>query len=396
MKRKCKIAVIGFGQRGYGYVNMIMNCPAAELTAVCESSEERADSFARELELKNVPIFHSVEELIAKGDFEAAIITLPDFLHCQSAIACCNAGKHIMLEKPMAPTAEECREIIRAIHRNNTKVQIGFVLRHHPVFRRVIEIARSGQLGQILNITSTEHIGVMHGASYMRRWHRKIANSGGFVLAKCSHDIDIISAVADAPAVRVASFGSLDFFTSDKQQYRYCSQCPDQECRFRFKGEMVRMTENEKNNPSKAEKPFDLCVYNDDKDVVDHQVAIIDFANGIKANFALNLFAEVAKRTICVAGTEAILYADTADEFITIHNSVTGETGKIDCKVENASGHGGSDLTFLNDFIDCIVSDRPSGVDFRAGLSSTVIGNAIEEARLTNKVVEIPPVAYQW
>ena len=156
------------------------------------------------------------------------------------------------------------------------------------------------------------------------------------------------------------------------------------------------MTENEKNNPSKAEKPFDLCVYNDDKDVVDHQVAIIDFANGIKANFALNLFAEVAKRTICVAGTEAILYADTADEFITIHNSVTGETGKIDCKVENASGHGGSDLTFLNDFIDCIVSDRPSGVDFRAGLSSTVIGNAIEEARLTNKVVEIPPVAYQW
>ena len=42
------------------------------------------------------------------------------------------------------------------------------------------------------------------------------------------------------------------------------------------------------------------------------------------------------------------------------------------------------------------MNDRPFGVDFRAGLSSTVIGNAIEEARLTNKVVEIPPDAYRW
>ncbi|MBQ7208408.1 MAG: Gfo/Idh/MocA family oxidoreductase [Lentisphaeria bacterium] len=396
MKRKCKMAVVGFGQRGCAYVKMIMDHPAAELTAVCEASPDRAESFARELGLKGVPIFRSVEDLIARGDFEAVVITLPDYLHGVSAIACCNAGKHVMLEKPMAPTAAECREIIQAIIRNNCKVQIGFVLRHHPIFRRVIEIARSGELGQILNITSTEHIGVMHGASYMRRWHRKTANSGGFILAKCSHDIDIISTVAGAPAVRVASFGSLDFFTPDKLKYRYCSQCPDETCRFRFKGEMVRMSESEKNAPSKAEKPFDLCVYNDDKDVVDHQVAIIDYANGVKANFALNLFAQVAKRTICVAGTEAILYADTADESITLHNSVTGKTRKIDCKAENTSGHGGSDEAFLDDFIDCVLSDRPSGVDFRAGLSSTVIGNAIEEARLTNKVVEIPQEAYLW
>ena len=130
--------------------------------------------------------------------------------------------------------------------------------------------------------------------------------------------------------------------------------------------------------------------------MVDHQVAIIDYANGVKAGFTLNLFAQVAKRTICVAGTEAILSADTADESITIHNSVTGKTRKIDCKAENTSGHGGSDEAFLDDFIDCVLSGRPSGVDFRAGLSSTVIGNAIEEARLTNKVVEIPPEAYTW
>jgi predicted dehydrogenase len=124
-------------------------------------------------------------------------------------------------------------------------------------------------------------------------------------------------------------------------------------------------------------------------------VAIIDFANGIKASFTLNLFAKVPKRTICVAGTEGILYADTAEECIHIHYSNDKEYEKIECKADNDSGHGGSDQTFLDDFIDCVINSRPSEVDYMAGLSSTVIGNAIEKARLTNTVVEIPAEAYQ-
>ena len=392
MDKKCKLAVIGMGQRGAAFAEMIKAAPDAELSAVCDSSAERANCFLKELGLENTPLYSSVDELLAKGDFDAAVITLPDFLHCECAVKCCNAGKHIMLEKPMAPTAAECRKIIQAAQKNNTFIQLGFVLRHHPVFRKAIEIVKSGELGQVLNILAAEHIGVMHGASYMRRWHRKMANSGGFILAKCSHDIDIISALADAPAVRVSSFGSLDFFTHDKQKYSNCSLCPDEKCRFRFKGEMVRMSDNEKADPSA--KNFDLCVYNDDKDVIDHQVAMIDFANGIKANFSLNLFAATPKRTLLVCGTEAFLSADTSEGTITISSSTGKEPQVIECKAENNSGHGGSDQTFLYNFINCILSNRSPNVDYRAGLSSTVIGNAIEESRLCGKVVEIPSDAY--
>ena len=390
---KCKIAVIGFGQRGYCYANMVKKAENAELTALCDSDSVRSAVFAKELDLEAVPRFNSVEEMLAKAEIDAVIITTPDFNHRDCAVACCKAGKHIMLEKPMAPTAAECRDIIRSCVENNCLLQVGFVLRFHPIFRRVIEIARSGKLGQILNITSTEHIGVMHGASYMRRWHRKIANSGGFVLAKCSHDLDIIATVANSHVRRVASFGSLDFFTHDKQKYQFCSECPDNECRFRFKGEFVRMTPEEKDNPSA--KPFDLCVYNNDKDLVDHEVAIMDFANGVKANFALNLFAEVPKRTICVAGTEGILYADSAEEVININYSNGKEAEKIACPQENSSGHGGSDKSFLDEFINCIAQNTKPQADYMAGLASTVIGNAIEKSRLTNQTVEISESEYQ-
>ena len=306
MQKKLKMAVIGFGQRGYCFAEMIKKHPRAELTAICEKSADRAECFARELDITDIPRFESVEELIAKGDFEAAVITLPDWLHHDCAIACCRAGRHIMLEKPMAPTAEECRDIIRSVQGNKCQLQIGFVLRHHPVFRKVIEITRSGELGQVLNITSTEHIGVMHGASYMRRWHRKLANSGGFILAKCSHDLDIINTVAGGKVRRVASFGAIDHFTTDKLKYETCSQCPDQDCRYRFKGEFVRMTPEEQANPSA--KPFDICVYTKDKELVDHEVVIMDFDNGVKATFTLNLFAEIPKRTINIAGTTGISF----------------------------------------------------------------------------------------
>jgi len=391
--KTCKIALIGFGQRGYSYARMLKNTANAELTAICDIDPKRAEAFAKELEIDSIPRYTSLEETIAKADFDAAVLTTPDFCHRDGAVACCKAGKHIMLEKPMAPTYAECRDIINACLENKCLIQVGFVLRNHPVFEKVIEIAHSGVLGQILNITSTEHIGVMHGASYMRRWHRKLANSGGFILAKCSHDLDIIATVAQSRVRRVASFGSLDYFTTDKLKYQYCSQCPDQECRYRFAGEFVRMTDEEKADPSA--KPFDLCVYNDDKELVDHEVAILDFDNGIKANFTLNLFAKVPKRTINVCGTEGILYADTADNIIHIHYSNGKEYEKIECVAKNDSGHGGSDQGFLDDFVQCVLNNTQPKADYMAGLASTVVGNAIEKARLTNTVIEIPPEAYQ-
>jgi predicted dehydrogenase len=349
-------------------------------------------SFARELKLTDVPLYYSLNELFEKCQFDAAIITVPDFEHCSAAIACCEHGKHIMLEKPMAPTADECRKIINSALKNDTIVQIGFVLRNHPVFSKVIEIARSGVLGQILNIASAENISVMHGASYMRRWHRKVANSGGFMLAKCSHDIDIIATVANSQVKRVAAFGSLDHFTSDKLKHEYCSECSDQNCRYRFGGEFVRMTEEEKAAP--AQKKFDLCVYNSDKDIIDHEVAIMDFANGIKASFALNLFAEVPKRTINICGTEGILYADTAEECIHIHYSNGKPYEKIECKPKDSSGHGGSDKGFLDDFVDCLINRTRPRVDYMAGLASTVIGNAIEKAMQSGTVVAIAAEEY--
>ena len=65
------------------------------------------------------------------------------------------------------------------------------------------------------------------------------------------------------------------------------------------------------------------------------------------------------------------------------------------CPQTNSSGHGGSDQSFMDEFIECIQAGRKPRADYMAGLTSTVIGNAIEKARMTNQVVEIDAQEYE-
>lgn len=394
MTGKCAIAVIGVGQRGYAYVTMLQNHPQVELAALCDTSPERLKCFAQELGCTDTPLFHSVDELLAWGKFDAVIITTPDFTHKECAVKSFKAGKHVMLEKPMAPTVAESREIIAAARQSNKMLQIGFVLRCHPVFKGVKKELEAGTIGQLLSINCSESLRVMHGASYMRRWHRKSANSGGFLLAKCSHDLDLMSDFTDSLPVRVSSFGGVNFFTSDKQKAPVCSKCSDENCRFRFKGEMVRMTPEDKLDP--AAKLFDLCVFNADKDVVDNQQVLLEYANGVRGTFSLNLFAPVPKREWRLVGSCGYIDADTGKKEYTVTFSDGREGYTRHCEADNNSAHDGSDMIFLNEFVNNILSGHAPEADAAAGLTSTVIGNAIDKARLTGTVVTIAPEEYEF
>ena len=393
MKKKCSIAVIGTGQRGCTYIELIKNHPQAELAALCDISEERLKSFAAEFSCQDIPQYISVDELLAKGDFDAAVITSPDFTHLECAKACFRAKKHVMLEKPMAPTAKECQEIIEESRKNNSVLQVGFVLRCLPLYKEVKRVLDSGECGQLLSMNFVENIGVMHGASYMRRWHRKSANTGGFLLAKCSHDLDLMNQLAGAYPVKVCSFGGTDFFTPDKLKVKFCSQCSDDKCRFRFQGEMVKMTPFEKTNPSL--RPFDLCVYNSDKDVVDNQQVMLEYANGVRATFSLNLFAPVAKRKWEFVCSEGYITADSSEKMITVSFSDGREGWSKICKAENNSFHDGSDMLFLDEFVNCILNGTAPAADAMAGFATAVIGNAAEKSRQEGKVVEISPLVFE-
>ena len=386
-----RIAIAGFGQRGKTFVELAQEEKGIELVGICDSNPERLASFAKKHNC-TAPLYTSLEKMLDEAKPEGVVIAVPDFAHAEVAVAAMKRGCAVLLEKPMAPTVDGCREIIKYAKESRGAL-LGFVLRGHPVFRKVKELLDSKIIGQVMNLQADEELFVLHGASYMRRWHRFVSNSGGFMLAKCSHDIDILSWLIGENPCRVSSFGSVSYFTSDKLKHEFCSECPDKDCRFRFAGEMVYMTEDEQANPSKY--GFDRCVYTKEKDVIDHQVVNFEYPSGITATFSLDLFAPVPKRLLKVIGSTGYIEADSKEFTVKVSFSDGRETLNFKLEQDNASGHGGSDLTLFRNFIEMVRGEKVQKAGVEAGLASTVVGVAIEEARRERKVVEIPASAYE-
>lgn len=388
---KPRIAIAGFGQRGKTFVELAQGENDIELVGICDNNASRLESFARKHKC-TAPLYTDLEKMLDETKPEGVVIAVPDFKHAEVAVAAMKRGCAVLLEKPMAQTVEGCREILKYAKKSRGAL-LGFVLRGHPVYRKIKELLDDKIIGQVMNLQADEELFVLHGASYMRRWHRHVANSGGFMLAKCSHDIDILSWLIGENPCRVSSFGSLSYFTSDKLKHEFCSECPDKDCRFRFAGEMVYMNEEETADPSKY--GFDRCVYTKDKDVIDHQVVNFEYPSGITATFSLDLFAPVPKRTLKVIGSTGYIEADTKAFTVNVAFSDGREPMNFQLTQDNDSGHGGSDLTLFRNFIELVRGKQVVKAGVEAGLASTVVGTAIEEARKERKVVEIPASAYE-
>lgn len=391
-----RIGIIGTGQRAVAFARQLAETPGVDLNVLCDTDDHRLHAFAAEHELTDRTLTTRLDEALAGVD--AVVLTVPDFAHRDVAVAAFEAGRHVMLEKPMALTVEDCKAIIRAKQKSGKVLQLGFVLRCTNFYRTVKQVVDSGKLGQIMSISAVEYLGMSHSSSFMRRWHRKSANSGSFLLTKCSHDMDLLNWLTDSRARRVASFGDNNYFLPRKQPATHCSICPEAErCRYRFNGGFVYMTPEDKADPSRND--FDLCVYNPDKDVVDNQVCILEYENEVRATFTLQLFCPPSLhsgRGLTITGSEAYLVGGNAlREQIHIHYSDGREMEVIDASATNASGHGGGDAEFIAGFVRAIQTGTEPPADLNAGLASTVAGVALEQARREGRVVEIDAAAYE-
>jgi predicted dehydrogenase len=397
---KIRIGIVGTGQRATAHAKAIVASPDAELTVLCDRDEKRLHDFAHTYPVGKARLTTSLDELLAENRVDGVVITVPDRAHREVAERCFAAGKHCMLEKPMALTVEDCQSIIRAKEAAGRILQIGFVLRYTPYWRKIKAIIESGALGQIMSVSACEYLRVGHSISYMRRWHRKKENSGSFLLAKCSHDLDVLCWLIGSRPTRVASFGDNNFFLPKKRPASHCSICPDAEtCPYKFGRQddgFVVLSEEQKANLSKYD--IDLCVYNDDKDIVDNQVSLLEFGNNVRATFSLQCFYPyLSERFITITGSKAYLFGTCQKNLIELHHSADQRKEVIDLsgEVEEGDGHGGGDNRFIQEFIACIRDGTEPAADLSAGLASTVIACAIEEARNTRTVIEIPTSHYE-
>ena len=414
--KQMKAVVMGYGMRGQAYSKYALSAPEElKIVAVAEK-EETKRSYAKELHnLSEDMLFddwRKLSELPRIADF--AIIATQDNMHLEPALACIEKGYHILLEKPMAPTAEECKRIALAAEEKGVKVIVCHVLRFTQLFCAIKDIIDSGEIGEVTSIIHAENVGHMHYShSFVRGNWRNSEESCPMILAKSCHDTDLLQWLIGKKCTKVQSFGSLQYFKKENKPEgapAYCLDgCPHaDQCfyePFRFyvenKKNVWRDTVADKVGATDEEVlaalkhgPYGRCVYQCDNNVVDRQVVNMEFEDGCTVSFTMGAFNR-GGRFIRIYGTRGELVAYMGSKgVISIYNFETKEFKKFEAsKIEQSisSGHGGGDTGIMIDTLRAFAGETPSKsvTDIRTSYLNHLIAFAAEESRLNNTVIDM-------
>ncbi|MCI7643876.1 MAG: Gfo/Idh/MocA family oxidoreductase [Lentisphaeria bacterium] len=189
-----KFGIVGIGNMGSGHVISIGSMQNAKLTAVCDinpAAFNRIDENVR----KNLACFTNVDDFFAKADIEAVIIAVPHYDHPDLAIKAMQAGKHVILEKPIAVhKAEAERLIAEAKKYPNLQKSLMFNQRTIPAHKKIKSLIDNGELGKItrINWTITDWFRSQHyydSGDWRASWR---GEGGGVLLNQCPHQLDLM------------------------------------------------------------------------------------------------------------------------------------------------------------------------------------------------------------
>ena len=200
--RKIRYGLIGFGLFAEKAIApAIRSSSNSELIAIQKRSLAAAESKAKEY---SIPLaFDSVEELVSSDKIDAVYIASANSEHCPETLAAARAGKHVLVEKPMALNARECRRMISACRKGGVKLMVGHMLRLSPLVRRMRDIVRSGMLGEV----RTARADFIYDARLSKRsWllDRKTAG-GGPIYDIGVHGLDTLRYILDDEVVSTKS-----------------------------------------------------------------------------------------------------------------------------------------------------------------------------------------------
>ena len=402
--------VLGAGARGRVYADYAKAHPEEiRIVAVAEPKADRLARFARDYGVPEAACYTDWAELLAQPKLaDAALICTMDHLHYAPCMEAIRQGYQILLEKPMSPSAAECAAMQRAAEEKGVVLAVCHVLRYTPFFSKIKQLIEDGTVGEVQVIEQTEHVCYWHQAhSFVRgNWRRK-DESAPMILAKCCHDLDLLSWMAGAACKSLSSYGGLAHFTAEHAPAGAPARCLDGcpasgSCP--YYAPKLYLTENtdwptdtisvDMSLEARAEAlrtgPYGRCVYRCDNDVVDHQVVAMEFENGIAATLTMTAFTPRLTRTVRVMGTKGMIEGDLESCAVSFQ-PFGGEAQTFSAEVlgANAYGHGGGDVGLMHDFVLQVRGGGEGRTSAKQSLESHLMAFAAEEARVSGRAVEL-------
>lgn len=341
-----RYGVVGVGMMGVEHIQNILALDDCVVTAVADPHPPSLDSAQQAVGADaELAKFGTVEELIASGLCDALVIASPNFTHHDILIPAIESGLHLLIEKPLCTTLDDCREIADLVATRPAEqvIWMGLEYRYMPPLRRLMVEIEAGTTGNVKMVAIREHR--FPFLVKVDNWNRFSKNTGGTLVEKCCHFFDLmIQATASRP-VRVMASGSQDVNHLEEV----------------YKGER--------------------------SDILDNAYVIVEFENGSRGMLDLCMFAEASKneREIVVVGDKGKLEALDTESIVRIGErtadiwsgiNVVSEETVEDASIRHQGLHHGASYLEHADFVDAIRSGRPADVTVLDGLWSAAVGFA--------------------
>jgi len=416
MPEPVTMAVLGAGSRGTTYAGFAAGSDGrAQVVAVVEPRAERREALAGELGVPAGMRFADWRELAARPRLaDAVIVATPDREHVGPATAFAGLGYHVLLEKPIAPTWDECVAVVEAVERAGVTLAVCHVMRYTAYTAAVVRAVAGGAVGDVVGVEHLEPVGWWHFAhSYVRGNWRREDGSGPSLLTKCCHDLDWLRHIVGRPAVSVSSRGGLHHFTAASRPPGAADRCLDCAVESSCPYSATRLYLGFLDDPKRRtwplpvlttdltergvrqalrDGPYGRCVYACDNDVADHQVVTIEFDGGVTATLTMSAFTPHGRRRTRIMGTRGFLEGDGHQ--VTVTDFVTGRAAPVEQIAHGgghdaAAGHDGGDYGAISAFVDAVASGDASLVRTgpRESLESHRMAFAAERSRLTGAPV---------
>jgi len=404
-----RIALIGAGTRGQHLANQLMKAdPDAMLHAVADPDENNRNAMLQAYHIDSGNIYGDWSDIFGNSTgCNAAIIATKDHMHTGPVLAALENNWHILLEKPMAHTYEDCASIRKAWRQSQSVVSVCHSLRYRADFSQVKSLVDQGAIGEVTAVEHREGIEpIRFSHNYVRgKWAREKDNTF-LLLHKSSHDLDFIAWLIDKPCLRVSSFGGRSFFRPDQapeQSGTFCLRdCPiEPSCLYSARkiylaGEVDKWPARDVISETSIKdlqtvlehRPYGRCVWKSANDVVDHQVVSLEFHDGVYVNFTLVGLSHEDGRHTHIFGTKGNLIFSEAQQKIML--SRFGEPPE-NLTLQVPEGYHPEDHDMVSGWLKAIYSGDHSGilVDPDEAFKTHILAFAAEQSRKQGRMVDL-------
>lgn len=408
LKEPVSVILIGAGHRGNIYANYALEYPdEMQIVAVAEHNQTRLKSFQKKHKLNTGNCYTYWNEIFSKEKFaDAVIIATPDHLHTEPCLAALDAGYDILLEKPIAPTEKECRLILETVRETGRIAGVCHVLRYSPYFREIKEVIDNRLIGDIISVQHMEPIEQIHMShSYVRGKWKNSKTATPIVMAKSSHDTDIIRWLVNNPVKDVHCFGNLKWFTNRNAPEGSTDRCTDGcnvEASCPYSALQIYLRDKKRlyvfDLPEDKRSwddyileqlktsDYGRCVYKMDNDQPDHLTVNMLFENGVTAAFSMEAHVSYEGRRTRIMGSKGDVVGDMETFMLTDFKTKKQTSWKM-----KTDAHGGGDHRLVRDWIQAVAQQDKSLLSstIEVSVESHLIALAAEKSRLSRSIEEI-------